>query len=98
MTREPMVEPGETEELFVAFANTLSHTRGKAHDDVPDTDALLDWLRPRCANFRMPRRLWLVEGFEAIGMTASGKVQKTRLRAHALALLSADAAPLPSDR
>lgn len=45
MTREPMVEPGETEELFVAFANTLSHTRGKAHDDVPDTDALLDWLR-----------------------------------------------------
>lgn len=45
MTREPMVEPSETEELFVAFANTLSHTRGRAHDDVPDADALLEWLR-----------------------------------------------------
>ena len=43
--REPMVEPAETEELFVAFANTLSHTRGAAHDDIPDGDALLDWLR-----------------------------------------------------
>ncbi len=40
-----MVEPAETEELFVAFANTLSRTRGAAHDDIPDADALLDWLR-----------------------------------------------------
>ncbi len=45
MRREPMVEPAETEELFVAFANTLSHTRGTAHDDIPDAEALLDWLR-----------------------------------------------------
>ena len=45
MTREHMTEPAETEELFVAFANTLSHTRGKPHDDIPDTDALLAWLR-----------------------------------------------------
>ena len=41
MRREPMVEPAETEELFVAFANTLSHTRGAAHDDIADCD----WLR-----------------------------------------------------
>ena len=40
-----MLEPVETEELFVAFANTLSYTRGAAHDDIPDTDALLRWLR-----------------------------------------------------
>ena len=45
MSREPMVEPAETEELFVAFANTLSHTRGVAHDDIPNADALLGWLR-----------------------------------------------------
>ncbi|HKO32647.1 MAG TPA: CGNR zinc finger domain-containing protein [Candidatus Limnocylindria bacterium] len=39
------MEPVETEELFVAFANTLSYTRGAAHDDIPDADALLGWLR-----------------------------------------------------
>jgi fatty-acyl-CoA synthase len=50
-------------------------------------EAILDWLRPHLANFRMPRHLRLVEDFEAIGMTASGKVQKARLREHALALL-----------
>jgi predicted RNA-binding Zn ribbon-like protein len=40
-----MVEPAETDELFVAFANTLSRTRGAPHDEIPDGDALLDWLR-----------------------------------------------------
>ncbi len=45
---------------------------------------LLDWCKARCANFRVPRYLRVVEDFEAIGMTASGKVQKTRLREHAL--------------
>ena len=38
----------------------------------------------RCANFRVPRYLTVVEDFEAIGMTASGKVQKTKLREHAI--------------
>ena len=51
---------------------------------APDPAAVLDWLRPRVAGFRLPRHLWVVEGFEAIGMTASGKVQKTRLREEAL--------------
>jgi fatty-acyl-CoA synthase len=45
---------------------------------------LLEWCKARCANFRVPRYLKIVEDFEAIGMTASGKVQKTRLREHAL--------------
>jgi fatty-acyl-CoA synthase len=45
---------------------------------------LLAWMKPRCANFRLPRYLRIVEHFEAIGMTASGKVQKSRLREHAI--------------
>jgi fatty-acyl-CoA synthase len=45
---------------------------------------LLEWCKARIANFRVPRYLKIVEDFEAIGMTASGKVQKAKLRAHAL--------------
>ena len=46
--------------------------------------ALVAWTKERCANFRVPRYLRIVESFAAIGMTASGKVQKARLREHAL--------------
>ncbi len=45
---------------------------------------LLAHAKARCANFRVPRYLRIVADFEAIGMTASGKVQKTKLREHAL--------------
>ena len=45
---------------------------------------LLEWCKARCANFRVPRYLRIVDNFESIGMTASGKVQKTKLREHAL--------------
>ena len=45
---------------------------------------LLAWCQARCANFRVPRYLQIVEDFEAIGMTASGKVQKHKLKAHAM--------------
>jgi len=45
---------------------------------------LIAWCKARCANFRVPRYLRIVANFEAIGMTASGKVQKTKLREHAL--------------
>ncbi|HEV2432150.1 MAG TPA: AMP-binding protein [Burkholderiales bacterium] len=51
--------------------------------DVSEKD-LLEWCRSRMANFRVPRYLRIVEDFESIGMTASGKVQKTKLREHAL--------------
>jgi fatty-acyl-CoA synthase len=47
-------------------------------------EELIQWTKARCANFRVPRYLRIVEDFEAIGMTASGKVQKTKLREHAL--------------
>ncbi|MGH8741890.1 MAG: class I adenylate-forming enzyme family protein, partial [Burkholderiales bacterium] len=39
---------------------------------------LIEWTKARCANFRVPRYLRIVPDFEAIGMTASGKVQKAR--------------------
>jgi len=45
---------------------------------------LIAWCKARCANFRVPRYLKIVANFEAIGMTASGKVQKTKLREHAV--------------
>jgi fatty-acyl-CoA synthase len=45
---------------------------------------IVDFTKARCANFRVPRYLRIVPDFEAIGMTASGKVQKTKLREHAL--------------
>jgi fatty-acyl-CoA synthase len=45
---------------------------------------LLAWCKTRSAIFRVPRYLRIVKDFEAIGMTASGKVQKARLREHAL--------------
>ena len=47
-------------------------------------DELLGFMKARCANFRVPRYLRIVPDFEAIGMTASGKVQKTKLREHAV--------------
>ena len=50
-------------------------------------DALLAWARERLAGFKLPRHLRLVDGFEHIGMTASSKIQKAQLRAHAIQLL-----------
>ncbi len=47
-------------------------------------DEIIAFMKLRCASFRVPRYLRIVEDFEAIGMTASGKVQKARLREHAL--------------
>jgi fatty-acyl-CoA synthase len=55
----------------------------KSNHSVPEGE-LIEWCKTRCANFRVPRYLRIVEDFEAIGMTASGKVQKARLREHAL--------------
>jgi len=49
-----------------------------------DESELIAFLQRRCANFRVPRYLAIVQSFDAIGMTASGKVQKNRLREHAI--------------
>ncbi|MCQ8833550.1 hypothetical protein NQU54_31935 [Streptomyces samsunensis] len=51
-------------------------------------DELIAWARTRMAGFKVPRHLRIVEGFEEIGMTASSKVRKNRLAAHARGLLA----------
>ena len=55
----------------------------KANVAVTESE-LLDWCKVRCANFRVPCYLRIVKDFEAIGMAASGKVQKVKLREHAI--------------
>jgi fatty-acyl-CoA synthase len=45
---------------------------------------ILSFVKAKTANFRVPRYLRIVADFESIGMTASGKVQKQKLRAHAV--------------
>jgi fatty-acyl-CoA synthase len=47
-------------------------------------EEILSFAKEKSANFRVPRYLRIVTDFEAIGMTASGKVQKQKLKAHAL--------------
>lgn len=47
---------------------------------------LIDWCKGRCANFKVPRYLAVVDTFENIGMTGSSKVQKNKLREHAIVL------------
>jgi len=48
------------------------------------SEEILSFVKQKAANFRVPRYLRIVPDFESIGMTASGKVQKAKLRAHAL--------------
>lgn len=55
----------------------------KAGQSVTEA-ALVAWMKERTANFRVPRYLRIVQDFEALGMTASGKVQKGKLREHAI--------------
>ena len=56
-----------------------------------EPEEIIAWCRDRMAGFKVPRHLWAVEDFEAIGMTASSKVQKKPLAAHARRLLGIDA-------
>src|SRR5690606_36993857 len=44
---------------------------------------IAEWVRPRLAGFKQPRHFALVDSFEHLGLTASGKVQKTKLSADA---------------
>ncbi|MGA7487750.1 MAG: AMP-binding protein, partial [Xanthobacteraceae bacterium] len=57
-------------------------------------DELIEFARARCANFRVPRYLAVVASFDAIGMTASGKVQKNALRDHAIRTFELGAQPV----
>lgn len=50
-------------------------------------EEILEWSRENMAGFKAPRHVWIVEDFQSIGMTASAKVQKKQLAAHARQLL-----------
>ena len=55
---------------------------------VCDPDAIIAWCADHLARFKVPRHVFVVDGFEAIGMTASSKIQKAPLAAHARRLLA----------
>lgn len=44
---------------------------------------IIDWSKREMAGFKVPRHVWIVPDFESIGMTASSKIQKKQLAAHA---------------
>jgi fatty-acyl-CoA synthase len=46
---------------------------------------LIAWCKERCAGFKVPRYVRFVDSFDAIGMTASSKIQRNKLREYALA-------------
>ncbi|WLR95761.1 AMP-binding protein [Shinella zoogloeoides] len=50
---------------------------------------IMDWAKSNMAGFKVPRHVWIVESFEAIGMTASAKIQKKHLAEHARKLIGA---------
>lgn len=54
---------------------------------VCDPDDVMSWSRKHMAGFKAPRHVWVVEDFESIGMTASSKIQKRQLAAHARSLM-----------
>ena len=65
---------GEVCAAYVTLKNheTLTH------------EELTVWLKSRIANFKIPKYFAVVENFEKLGMTASGKVQKNKLKEDAL--------------
>ncbi|TPN85611.1 AMP-binding protein [Mesorhizobium sp. CU2] len=52
-----------------------------------DAEEIKAWAKSEMAGFKVPRHVWIVDSFEAIGMTASSKIQKKQLAAHARGLL-----------
>ena len=55
---------------------------------APEEAAIVAWCRERMANYKVPRRVWIVED---LPMNASNKVKKQDLRGQATDLLGADA-------
>src|SRR5690606_5625839 len=53
-------------------------------ENVAPLETRIDGCRQRCADYKVPRYLDVVESFEHIGMTGSSKVQKNKLRDYAL--------------
>ncbi|KSV66678.1 AMP-binding protein [Sinorhizobium sp. Sb3] len=58
------------------------------NDGCTATEAeIIEWSKREMAGFKVPRHVWIVEDFESIGMTASSKIQKKQLAAHARKLV-----------
>ncbi|WP_190815327.1 AMP-binding protein [Saccharopolyspora pogona] len=73
--------------MEVPFAFVVLNESGTASEDE-----LLIWSRQRLASFKVPRYLRILPDFERIGMTASSKIQKNQLAAHARELLETEGA------
>lgn len=69
-------------EIAVAFVVPLSA--------APVPDALVAWCRDRLANFKVPRRVWIID---SLPRGAVGKVAKLDLRERAIALLNMPGTP-----
>jgi len=54
-------------------------------------DEIIAWSKEHLAGFKVPRYVEIVESFDQIGMTASSKVQKNKLAAHARQLFGLEA-------
>ena len=90
------VAPAEVEEVllshpYIAIAQVIGVKDEKYGEVCAAYVALKDqktlsqqelssWLKDKIANFKIPKYLAVVDNFENIGMTASGKVQKTKLK------------------
>jgi fatty-acyl-CoA synthase len=63
------------------------------HGQEVSSEELVEWCRQRCANFKVPRYLAVIDTFEHIGMTGSSKIQKNKLREYAITLWQLDQFP-----
>jgi len=94
------VAPAEIEEAFlkhpsVANAQVIGVPNARLgevpvayitlrHGAKISAQELIAWIKPRIANFKVPRHIAVVDNFDDLGMTASGKVQKNKLREDAI--------------
>jgi len=68
-------------EVVAAFVVRLPESR------LTEAD-LKAWCVERMAGFKVPRRIAFVDGFEGLGITASSKINKKELAAHALRIFT----------
>jgi fatty-acyl-CoA synthase len=93
------VSPAEVEALLCSHPDVRFATAFALPDprlgDVPaafcvscaDGNAIRDWAAERLAGFKAPRHVFCVETLDEIGLTASGKVQRSALVERAISLL-----------
>lgn len=77
---------GVPDQRLVEVTGAFVILKEGAHAEPAD---IIDWAKSHMAGFKVPRHVWIVESFEAIGMTASAKIQKKQLAEHASKLIGA---------